>query len=66
MQDGASRNFVAYLQSPDAQLASWEQLQQLSAVSVSSPAGGAQPISVAGYAAIRAALSGHCLADSGR
>lgn len=63
MQDGADLNFVAYLQSPDAQLATWEELQQLSAASVRSVAVG-RPLSVAAYGVIRAGLAAHRLAES--
>jgi hypothetical protein len=65
MQDGADLNFVAYLQSPDAQLASWEDLQHLSAATVRAAAGGCPPISVAGYVVLRAAIASHRLAVSG-
>lgn len=66
MQDGANRNFVAYLQTPDAQLASWEELQSLSAASVAAVAGGAPTLSVAAFGVIRAGLAAHSLAKSSR
>jgi len=58
-------NFMAYLCSPDAQAASWDELQQLSAVSVAAVAGDCEPLPAASYAAIRGVLAAHSVANSG-
>lgn len=65
MQDVADRDFVTYLQTTDAQQASWAELQQLSAASVASVAIGTA-LRPADYRAIRAALAVHVVAESGR
>jgi hypothetical protein len=66
MRDGADRNFESYLRSPDAQLASWEELQQLSAVATACVLGDSPGLPAAAFAAIRAELGTRGLADSRR